>query len=153
MRIDELVKRLEEIEKKHGLHFKVRKNILETNIFMELAYQDLMIVRIYERKTNALETIYAEFMHLEDDIRAELFDIFAEYAKTPIGEREEEKRFIVPLPGLITRDGEQQYLTHEGGHFFACWRKKELRQTWKEKHLKFLPKEYRKYAVELSKVE
>lgn len=156
MRIDELVKRLEKIEKKYDLHFKVRKYIFETEIFIKFADEDLvdlMIARIYERKANALETIYVNFLLLEDEIRAELFDIFAEYAKTPPGEREEEKRFIVPLPGLITRDGEQQYLTHEGGHFFACWRKKELRQTWKEKHLKFLPKEYRKYAVELSKVE
>lgn len=155
MRIDELVKRLEVIEKKHNLHFKVRKYIFETEIFMvaDEDLKDLMIARIYERKANALETMYVNFLSLEDDIRAELFDIFAEYAKTPPDEREEEKRFIVPLPGLITRDGEQQYLTHEGGHFFACWRKKELRQTWKEKHLKFLPKEYRKFAVELSKVE
>lgn len=155
MRIDELVKRLDEIEKKHGLHFKVRKYIFETEIFMvaDEDLKDLMIARIYERKANALETMYVNFMRLEDDIRAELLDIFVEYAKTPPDEREEEKRFIVPLPGLVTTDGEQQYLTHKEEHFFACRRNKDLRQTWKEKHLRILPKEYRKYAVELSKVE
>lgn len=155
MRIDELVKRLEEIEKKHDLHFKVRKYIFETDIFMKSADEDvnLMIARIYEGKTNALETIYANFMRLEDDVRSDLFDIFVEYAKTTISEREEEKRFIVPLPGLVTTDGEQQYLTHKAEHFFACRRNKDLRQTWKEKHLMILPKEYRKYAVELSSVE
>ena len=156
MRIDELVKRLEVIERKHNLHFKVRKYTFETEIFIKSAdedFKDLMIARIYERKANALETIYVNFLLLEDEIRAELFDIFAEYAKTPPDEREEEKRYIVPLPGLVTTDGEQQYLTHKEEHFFACRRNKDLRQTWKEKHLKILPKEYRKYAVELSKVE
>ncbi|EFM24800.1 hypothetical protein HMPREF9225_1666 [Peptoniphilus duerdenii ATCC BAA-1640] len=155
MRIDELVKRLEKIEKKHNLHFKVRKYIFETEIFMvaDEDLKDLMIARIYERKANALETMYVNFLSLEDDIRAELLDIFVEYAKTPPDEREEEKRFIVPLPGLVTTDGEQQYLTHKEEHFFACRRNKDLRQTWKEKHLKYIPEEYRKYAVELSSVE
>ena len=155
MRLDELVKRLEKIEKKHNLHFKVRKYIFETEIFMvaDEDLKDLMIARIYERKANALETMYVNFLSLEDDIRAELLDIFVEYAKTPPDEREEEKRFIVPLPGLVTTDGEQQYLTHKEEHFFACRRNKDLRQTWKEKHLKYIPEEYRKYAVELSSVE
>lgn len=151
MRIDELVKRLEVIEKKHNLHFKVRKYIFETEIFMfdDEDLKDLMIARIYERKANALETMYVNFLSLEDDIRAELLDIFVEYAKTPPDEREEEKRFIVPLPGLVTTDGKQQYLSHKDGHFFASRRKKKLRQTWKEKDLIYVPEEYRKYAVEV----
>lgn len=152
MRIDELVKRLEVIEKKHNLHFKVRKYTFETEIFVKFAdedFKDLMIARIYERKANALETMYVNFLRLEDEIRAELFDIFAEYAKTPPDEREEEKRFIVPLPGLVTTDGKQQYLTHKGGYFFASRRKKKLRQTWKEKDLIHVPEVYRKYAVEV----
>lgn len=151
MRIDELVKRLEVIEKKHNLHFKVRKYIFETEIFMvaDEDLKDLMIARIYERKANALETMYVNFLSLEDDIRAELLDIFVEYAKTPPDEREEEKRFIIPLPRLVTTDGKQQYLTHKYGHFFASRRKKKLRQTWKEKDLIHVPEVYRKYAVEV----
>lgn len=151
MRIDELVKRLEVIERKHDLHFEVRTYIFETEIFMKFADKDesVMIARISERETNALETMYANFLLLEDDIRAELFDIFAEYAKTPPDEREEEKRFIVTLPGLVTTDGKQQYLTHKGGYFFASRRKKNLRQTWKEKDLIYVPEVYRKYAVEV----
>lgn len=70
-----------------------------------------------------------------------------DYAKTPIKERQEE-RYIIPLPHLVTTDGEQQYLTHNGS-FFASRRDKKLRQTWKEEHLKYVPEEYRKYAVEV----
>lgn len=60
-----------------------------------------------------------------------------------------EKRYIVPLPKLKTSDGEQQYLTHADNTFFASRRNKDLRQTWKEKNLKYIPNEYRKYAVEM----
>lgn len=73
-------------------------------------------------------------------------------AETPPGEREEEKRYIIPLPHLVTTDGEQQYLTHNGS-FFASRRDKTLRQTWKEKDLVHVPEEYRKYAVEVTEYE
>lgn len=71
-----------------------------------------------------------------------------ELAETPLAEREEEKRYIIPLPHLVTTDGEQQYLTHQNG-FFACRRDKNLRQTWKEKDLVHVPEEYRGFAVEI----
>lgn len=77
-----------------------------------------------------------------------LLEAVFDYAKTPLEERREEKRYIIPLPHLVTTDGEQQYLTHKGS-FFASRRDKELRQTWKEEHLKYVPEEYRKYAVEV----
>lgn len=72
-----------------------------------------------------------------------------ELAETPPEEREKEKRYIVPLPHLITSDGEQQYLTNKDDTWFASRRSEVLRQTWKEKHLKYIPEEYRKYAVEV----
>ena len=61
---------------------------------------------------------------------------------------DEEEMFIIPLPGLVTTDGKQQYLTHRDNTFFACRREKELRQIWKEEHLKFVPEVYRQFAVE-----
>lgn len=60
-----------------------------------------------------------------------------------------EKRFIVPLPGLVTNDGAQQYLTNKGGKWFACRRRGDLRQTWKEEHLDYIPEVYRQFAVDL----
>lgn len=84
-----------------------------------------------------------------DDKDMDMMEAAMAYAKTPPDDRAEEKRYIVPLPGLITTDGEQQYLTQVGGNWFACRRKKDLRQTWKEEHLKHIPEEYRGYAVEV----
>lgn len=88
-----------------------------------------------------------------DSFISKIFDAIYEFAKTPIEDRKELPRYIVPLPGLVTTDGRQQYLTHKLGKFFACGRDVKLRQTWKEKDLEHIPEEYRKYAVELSKVE
>lgn len=84
----------------------------------------------------------------DEDIR--VVEAAIAYAKTSLNDRksEDEKRYIIPLPHLVTTDGEQQYLTHNGS-FFASRRDKELRQTWKEEHLKYIPEEYRKYAVEV----
>ncbi|MDU0989254.1 MAG: hypothetical protein E7A71_00280 [Enterococcus faecium] len=59
------------------------------------------------------------------------------------------KRFIVPLPGLVTNDGQQQYLTNRKGKWFACRRHGKLRQTWKEEHLDYIPEIYRQFAVDL----
>lgn len=59
------------------------------------------------------------------------------------------ERFIVPLPGLVTTDGQQQYLTNKGGTWFASRRAESLRQTWKWEHLGYVPEVYRQFAVDL----
>ena len=63
-------------------------------------------------------------------------------------EESREKRFIIPLPGLITTDGEQQYLTYKDDKFFVSRRDEDLRQIWKRSHLDFVPEVYREFAVE-----
>ena len=47
-----------------------------------------------------IDTDYANFIHLDDDLKEELFDLATEYAKTPVEEREEEKKYYVKLPWL-----------------------------------------------------
>ena len=149
MRINEFIEKLEKIEEKTGLHFTVHHYMDGMDIFISFTDEDLLIAQIYETKENVMDTMCAYFINLDDELRAELFDLFTEYAKTPIGERAEEKILIIPLPGLVTTDGEQQYLTHKENRFFACRRKKSLRQTWKEKDLRYVPERYRQYAVEV----
>ena len=93
--------------------------------------------------------VWIEITYYCDESDMRMMEASIAYAKTPPKEREEEKRYIVPLPGLTTTDGEQQYLTHKKGHFFASRRNKYLRQTWEEKNLCDLPEQYRIYAVEV----
>lgn len=75
------------------------------------------------------------------------------FAETPLEDRGMEARFIIPLPRLKTTDGKKQYLTQKGKYWFACRRNHNLRQTWKEEHLQYVPVEYRKYAVLLDEEE
>lgn len=60
-----------------------------------------------------------------------------------------QKRYEFPLPHLKTTDGEQQYLTHKNGTFFACRKMNGYRQSWKNDDLKYVPAEYLRYKVEV----
>lgn len=149
MRIDELKKKLEVIWEKYNTHFEVEQTNSCTYVKMDVPDLIDIVGRVSDKVENTLDTSYLAFISLNKKIRTELFDILVEYAKTPISEREEEKRYIIPLPGLVTTDGKQQYLTHKEGRFFASKRREKLRQTWKEKDLIYVPEVYRKYAVEV----
>lgn len=97
-------------------------------------------------------TIDTERVHRSDE-RDKIIGAFVELMNTSPKEWYEPKRYIFPLPGLTTTDGEQQYLTQKGEHWFACRRNKNLRQTWKEEHIKWIPKEYRHLKVEYSEAD
>ena len=102
-------------------------------------------ITISEIEVNRL---WVEISTYSDDKDVNMLEAAMAYAKKPIGDRGKEKRYIIPLPGLVTTDGRQQYLTHKNGQFFASRRNKDLRQTWKEEHLCYVPEQYRIYAVE-----
>ena len=95
-------------------------------------------------------TLWVNSSEGEIDLNDELDFINAciELGKTPLADRKGEKRFIIPLPNLVTTDGKRQYLTKKDGYFFACRRDETLRQIWKEKHLKHVPEIYRQFVVE-----
>lgn len=93
-------------------------------------------------------TIDTEGVYRSDE-RDKIINAFMELMNTPPEEWCEPKRYIFPLPGLTTTDGEQQYLTQKGDHWFACRRNKDLRQTWKEEHIKWIPEEYRHLKTEV----
>lgn len=137
------ISELKEIARKNGYEFSLtgHKTVLEREGFN---FKNTIIINeIYENR------VWIEASRYVDDEDMDMMEAAMAYAKTPPDDRAEEKRYIVPLPGLVTTDGEQQYLTHKKGHWFACRRKQELRQTWKKEHLCYVPEQYRGYAVEV----
>lgn len=148
MRISEFKERLEYINWLFDVDFYVDEN--ESDYII----RDALIVyaTVGKKKTFSMNCNLISFARLKENLKIELFDLLCEFAKTPVEERGEEKRYIIPLPHLVTTDGEQQYLTHKNG-FFACRRKKNLRQIWKEENLVHVPEEYRKHAVEVTEYE
>ena len=57
---------------------------------------------------------WSAFVHLNRDVQEQLFDLAYQLAKTPLAEREEEKKYRVKFPA-ITRLGRNIYLSKEKG--------------------------------------
>ena len=116
-------------------------------------FDNNVVCRISMRDVGGLETNCPYFLILPWEIKQRILHWCVRLSLTPLDQRVEPTRFIIPLPRLVTSDGQQQYLTQKGKDWFACRRVSDLRQTWKEEHLKYIPEEYRKYAVELTEEE
>lgn len=144
MKISEFKEAIDNLSFYHGKDFKV----VEDDSDFCIESDTKILAAINKSEKCLISTNYQDFLELEEGLRQNLFDIICKFASTSIPEREDEKRYIIPLPHLVTSDGKQLYLTHQG-NFFPSIRDKELRQTWKEEHLKYIPEEYRKYAVEV----
>lgn len=131
-----------------GVKYDIDLEIIEDGYDLCIKRGTTPLASVSKSTTYLVIAGYAMYEKLEERLRRDLLNAMYELASTPLAERKEEKRYIIPLPHLINIAGEQQYLTHSGS-FFAARRDKGLRQTRKEEHLKYIPEEYRKYAVEV----
>ena len=144
-------KELKEKVKSWGQNYNI-STLIEFDykrVKIKIYYADLYrsVAHIDAANGFSVNLFFYYFNILPEDAKRELFKIVTEFAATKPEDRLDEKRFIIPLPGLVTTDGSQQYLT-KNITFFASRRDKGLRQTWKEEHLKFVPEIYRQFAVE-----
>ena len=65
----------------------------------------------------------------------------------------EEEQYIIPMPGLSTTSGHQQFLTEKDGVYFSCRRNEDLHQVLTEGELDTVPSAYRDYAEPLNEYE
>lgn len=65
----------------------------------------------------------------------------------------EEEQYIIPMPGLSTTSGHQQFLTEKDGVYFSCRRNEDLHQVFTEGELDTVPSAYRDYAEPLNEYE
>ena len=70
------------------------------------------VSRVAKEVAMGIDTEYEEFLKLPQEQRAGLFDLLYEIAKTPLAEREEEKRYRLRLSAPIVASDEYIYLTH-----------------------------------------
>ena len=81
-----------------------------------------------------LDTEYEEFPKLPQEQRAGLFDLLYEIAKTPLAEREEEKRYWlqrIEPPILGEQDPRYLFYTRVGGYYDIGTTKSEWRNVIK----------------------
>jgi len=147
MRYKEFEERIKTWGEKYGYETEVEIECIYVYVKTKFGMLFKKVARIRTDSTWALDTDWSSFTDIKEDARVELLSIILKFAKTPIKEREDEKRFIIPLPVLVTTDGKQQYLSQDY-NFFASRRDRTLKQTWKEEHLKSVPDFYRQFAVE-----
>lgn len=71
---------------------------------------DKTIARVEVHKTLCIDFVYPSNWSLEEEIREKLFDLIVEYVKTPLEDREEEKKFYLKHRYLRSEKGNEQYL-------------------------------------------
>lgn len=137
------IRELKDLAEKNEYEFKCD----ETTIYLDRVIHDMEntieISRIY------INRIWVNNSGYTNDADMNMLEGAMAYVKTPLEDRGDPKIYIVPLPGLVTTDGEQQYVTKRGSYWFASRRQMHLKQTWREGSLYEIPKEYRDYAVEV----
>lgn len=98
MKTKEFIKRVDE------LGFKAHKIVTQIDIIAN----GLIIAKVY---TNRIYSINAfNFINIEWKNQDKLFDIIVEYAKTPIEDREEEKKFYLKHRYFKFYNGSSKYL-------------------------------------------
>ena len=105
-----------EVEK---LGFEVEEN---PNTVVAFRKSDGSIIgKVYKKTTACLDTKWSSFALLKDNEKNELLDLFARLAKTPLAEREEEKRYRLLSVSPMLRKSECGYLLHHKsmGRYFT----------------------------------
>ena len=94
-----------EVEK---LGFEVEEN---PNTVVAFRKSDGSIIgKVYKKTTACLDTKWSSFALLKDNEKNKLLDLFARLAKTPLAEREEEKRYYLRLATKIDVYEDRRYL-------------------------------------------
>ena len=92
---------------------------------------------------------------LDVEVLAKVEAIVSLFLMTPEEDRgiSEEEQYIIPMPGLSTTSGHQQFLTEKDGVYFSCRRNEDLHQVFTEGELDTVPSAYRDYAERLNEYE
>ena len=97
---------------------------------------------------------------LDVEVLAKVEAIISLFLMTPEEDRgisevvsSEEEQYIIPMPGLSTTSGHQQFLTEKDGVYFSCRRNEDLHQVFTEEELENTPSAYRDYAEPLNEYE
>lgn len=145
MRIDELKDKIEKLGQKYNEDFLVEE--LENSdgdsyikIYINYSWELYYVARIELDKRYAFSTIEEAFDGLPEELQKELFDILVKFTKTPVGEREEEKKYQYRLKEKywwilknldyeetclnlrISKDGEERYLSLENDRNVGCYK-------------------------------
>lgn len=72
--------------------------------------ENLLVAVVYKNALSRISTDFVGWWNIEDEDKSKLLDLIVEYAKTPIEDREEEKKFYLRHSWVMTEFGDEYYL-------------------------------------------
>ena len=111
-------------------------------LFFHLSFDQGTAENLYLATIAAVETSISLFLMTPEEDRG-----ISEVVSS------EEEQYIIPMPGLSTTSGHQQFLTEKDGVYFSCRRNEDLHQVLTEGELDTVPSAYRDYAEPLNEYE
>lgn len=136
MRTSEFV----EILKNRGYEVVFRGSVIKILDRIDDCVENLVAV-VYLKDMHCIDMTWCGNLDMKESKRAELFDLVAEYASTPIAEREEEKRYRLKLINKTVHEGVSYLneITSDGGKYFLSSNVqfvKNIRNVFTESELK-----------------
>lgn len=145
MKTKEFIKRVEEL----GFEAWISGSI--AYVLKDGRYE---VARIKTKRACAIDFFYLLNETLDKEISEKLFDIIVEYARTPIEDREEEKRFCLEHKNQRSVDGSALYFTIYISHNFLLVKSQVISENLKQKFtLKEIKEIKEKYDIDLADFE
>lgn len=142
MKTKEFIKRVEE------LGFKAHKIATQIDIIAN----GFTIARVYTNRMYSMNAF--TFINVEWKNQDKLFDLIVEYAKTPIEDREEEKKFYLKHRYFKTVNGDEKFFTIDGRYEYPDLQYKlSICQAIQQFTLKEIGEIKEKYDTDLSDFE
>ena len=92
-----------------------------TPIYVDKSKDGETLVSIGKHKQFWLDPGWSGFNNLTDDQKLKLYDLAYQLAKTPLADREEEKRYRLKLVNTLISDQDETYLNLQEGRDKPYW--------------------------------
>ena len=153
MKTNEFIKKVNEL----GFNVIEKQFIYANETWLIVREAEHATIMGVEKNTRYMIAIdHGRFEYLDDDTKEELFNIAVEYAKTPIEEKKEEKKYYLRLP-IFGYDDEQNYLNLErdtGKYLFGSKKNIDGYQTqFSQKEIDEMKKKYNLDSFEVAEVQ
>ena len=153
MKTSEFIARVKEL----GFRVREKKFSVTNEVWLIVCeVEHTKFIGVEKNTRYLIDMNYANFMFLDDDLKWELFNLAVEYARTPIDERKEEKKYYLRL-SIFGYDDEQSYLNLErdtGKYLFGSKKNTERYQTqFTQKEIDEMKKRFNLDSFEIVEVE
>lgn len=148
---------------------ELKETFIQMGLHAEINYLD-EVVCVYENEAARVDDWFIAipfdallFFHVDTNVEAAVVidgealakveAVVSLFLVTPEEERgiyeatHAENKYTIPMPGLQTSDGGQQFLSEKDGNYFSCKRTEDLHQVFTEEELYTeVPVVYREFA-------